>query len=380
MSRSIKPCATVLAAASRTPTARQSPALVEQRFGKGRSLALLVGDLWRWGLKREDETSDLENPGDRPSAGWWPTCRSGSKSSRKHEHDDPSRPVEIVVRARDAKFEPLDNAAVNVTITAPGGEKLELSAAASDSIPPASYEASYVPGQPGAYRAEVVGRRPGRLRNRLLATGWTSDPAAAEFRGSRPESRIVGRRPRVRRPNRAADDLAAFAADLPNMKPRSPSPRSRRSGINRGFSCWRSFACAVNGGCGDGRGWREGKWGSRNGEWGMKKIGTVSHLVLCAVGVLCGSYVVSAAEQVECGDDYYCCRGALVRRSTANSLESGRIAGWRRRRRPTRRLWRIGPGNESHESDRRSVTQLAGGRATRRHGPAVAGADRPWHV
>src|SRR4029450_3009251 len=50
--RGIKPGATVLARVS-TEGGAEVPALVEQRFGQGRAAALLIGDLWRWQLRRE---------------------------------------------------------------------------------------------------------------------------------------------------------------------------------------------------------------------------------------------------------------------------------------------------------------------------------------
>ena len=38
-----------------------APALVAQQFGKGHVGALLIGDLWRWGMHRENSTeSDLD--------------------------------------------------------------------------------------------------------------------------------------------------------------------------------------------------------------------------------------------------------------------------------------------------------------------------------
>ena len=44
-----------------TPPARPSPALVAQQFGKGHVAALLIGDLWRWGMRRENPAeSDLD--------------------------------------------------------------------------------------------------------------------------------------------------------------------------------------------------------------------------------------------------------------------------------------------------------------------------------
>src|SRR4029079_13447085 len=55
-----KPGAVVLAQV-RDPAGNVAPALVAQQFGKGHVGALLIGDLWRWGLRREHLTeSDLD--------------------------------------------------------------------------------------------------------------------------------------------------------------------------------------------------------------------------------------------------------------------------------------------------------------------------------
>ena len=56
--RDIKPGASVLAKVSDTND-RTFPALVAQRFGLGRSAALMIGDLWRWGLRDEAMQKDL---------------------------------------------------------------------------------------------------------------------------------------------------------------------------------------------------------------------------------------------------------------------------------------------------------------------------------
>jgi uncharacterized membrane protein len=56
----IKPGASILARATAADGASQ-PALVVQQFGRGRTAALLIGDLWRWNLHRTDhKQSDLE--------------------------------------------------------------------------------------------------------------------------------------------------------------------------------------------------------------------------------------------------------------------------------------------------------------------------------
>lgn len=246
--RGVKPGASLLASAA-DPSGASVPALVEQHFGKGRSLALMIGDFWRWELKPGDAPAahapgspahgDVQARGEpeAPAAGvnaphksdlaktWRQLLRrlvadvpERIEVEPRHERDDMSQPVRIAVRAADARFEPLDNATASVKITAPGGEKLELSAAASDQRP-GVYEASYVPRTAGPYRAEVVVAGPDGAEIGRRQSGWTSDPAAAEFRTLRPNRPLLEKLAaetggRVVAPA----DLAAFVAELPNLK------------------------------------------------------------------------------------------------------------------------------------------------------------------
>jgi uncharacterized membrane protein len=221
--RGIKPGATVLARAV-TTDGSIAPALVEQRFGKGRSLALMVGDLWRWGLKQGETQTETPQKSDQEKA-WRQMVRwlvadvpERIEVEPRHERDDPSRPVQITVRAHDAKFEALDNATVAVKITSPDGQKLELTAEASDEKA-GVYEATYVPRQPGAYRAEAVVVGPDGAEVGRRQVGWTSDPAAEEFRTLRPNKELLERLARDSDGRVVqADELEAFVSDLPNLK------------------------------------------------------------------------------------------------------------------------------------------------------------------
>lgn len=238
--RGLKPGAALLATA-RDPSGAGVPALVEQHFGNGRSLALLVGDLWRWELKPgelpargEPEALAPGVPAGQPAAAarksdlekaWRQLVRRLVADVRerievepRHERDDESQPLRLAVRATDARFEPLDNATASVKITAPGGEKLELSAAASDQRP-GLYEASYVPQAAGPYRAEVAVVGPDGAEVGHRQAGWASDPAAAEFRALRPNRELLEKLARQTGGRMvAATDLEAFVAELPNLK------------------------------------------------------------------------------------------------------------------------------------------------------------------
>ncbi len=161
------------------------PALVVQRFGRGRSAALLIGDFWRWSLRGEaGKESDLEKS-------WRQTVRwlvadvpQRVDVSVRTQDESQVGGVVVEVRARDAEYLPLDNAQVSIEVVTPGGKKLALEAEACDDEPGA-YEASYVPREPGAYRATVKANAPDGSSVGEREAGWVAQPAADEFQSLR---------------------------------------------------------------------------------------------------------------------------------------------------------------------------------------------------
>jgi len=182
--RGIKPGATVLAQAALDKSESAAvPALVEQRFGAGRVGALLIGDLWRWGLRRpQDAPADLGKAwrqtvrwlvADVPRRVEATVQREGSDATEGGE-------VHLAVDVRGPSFAPMDNASVNVHVTGPDGKNVDLTAESS-SGQAGRYHATFVSRQPGAYRAEVTATAPDGAEVGKVQTGWTSDPAAEEF-------------------------------------------------------------------------------------------------------------------------------------------------------------------------------------------------------
>jgi uncharacterized membrane protein len=214
----IKPGASVLAQA-KSSDGTLLPALVVQQFGRGRAAALLIGDLWRWNLRRTDhQQSDLEKS-------WRQTVRwLISDVPARVEVETRRLPgaalsaTQIVVRARDEKFEPLDNASVGLLVKTPDGRELELAADSSERTP-GQYEATFAPREAGTYRAVVTvtaadGSEVGRRE-----TGWAVEPQTEEFRT------LSVNRPLLEQIAGATggevvspDGLEAFVASLPNRK------------------------------------------------------------------------------------------------------------------------------------------------------------------
>jgi uncharacterized membrane protein len=175
-----KPGAVVLAQV-RDPAGNTAPALVAQQFGKGHAAALLVGDLWRWQMRRQDAAEDDFDRSWRQAVRWLVGDVPGhvDVSVRPRPGAAPTA-VEVTVRVRDPEFRPLDNAKVALKFTLPGGEALTLDAA-PDGREAGAYAATYVPKQPGAYRVVATATAPDGSTVGEREAGWAAQPAADEF-------------------------------------------------------------------------------------------------------------------------------------------------------------------------------------------------------
>jgi hypothetical protein len=223
---SIKPAATVLAEVV-DESGAEYPALVTQRFGRGRSGALLIGDLWRWGLSRaDDKESDLEKS-------WRQTVRwlvadvprrvdvdvRPSKESR-----DAS--VNLHIRVSDPEYLPMDNAQLTIEVTTPDGHKLVLDAEPRDE--PGAYEATHVPRQSGAYRASIMAKAADGSDVGECEAGWVAEPAADEFNNLRPNRAALEEIARKTGGEMiSVDRLNSFVADLPSRSAPITEPRIR---------------------------------------------------------------------------------------------------------------------------------------------------------
>ena len=248
--RSIKPGASVLA--SVLTEKKDYPALVVQRFGKGRSAAVLVGDLWRWNIRRETTgESDLEKT-------WRQTLRwlvsdvpSPVGVETKRVEDDPTTPIELLVRVRDEKFRPLDNATVEVTVKTPEGKEIVLPAEPSDGKA-GTYVAVFTPRVPGPYRAQVVATSEDGSEIGRREAGWAAEPSMEEFEALSPNRDLLEElAKRTSGEVIELDQLDEFVTSLPNRKIPITEPW-----IYPLWHQWSVFAFAI---------------GCLIGEWGVRR-------------------------------------------------------------------------------------------------------------
>ena len=194
------------------------PALVTQRFGRGRSAALLAGDLWRWGMHREDpKQQDLQQF-------WRQVIRwlVAEVPMRVSLTAEPSRSSfgsrTVAVTVKDEQYLPHDNAEVRVEVTTPDGEVVELTAEPSDQEA-GVYLADYFPRDDGPYRVSAMVVTADGQDLPSKQAGWTTQRAAFEF------ERLATNRQLLEDVARQsggevvqARNLERFVADLPSRQ------------------------------------------------------------------------------------------------------------------------------------------------------------------
>ncbi len=186
---SIKPGAVVLAQVLDAAGAA-SPALVAQQFGKGRAAALLIGDLWRWAIRREDPTETDIDRSWRQTVRWLVSDVPGRVEVAVKPKEDSAAAVDISVRVRDAEYRALDNAKVALRVLLPDGNTLTLDAE-PDGRESGSYSASYVPKQTGGYRVVASATAPDGSAVGEREAGWAAQPAADEFARLEPDDEAL---------------------------------------------------------------------------------------------------------------------------------------------------------------------------------------------
>jgi uncharacterized membrane protein len=215
---SIKPGASTLAEVEGTDGALR-PALVVQPFGRGRGAALLIGDMWRWQLRRSDEKdTDLEKSW-RQTVRWLVSDVPKSVDVELRRVPGAALPgIALDMTVRDKLFEPLDNAAVNVSMQTPDKRTVELTGeSAGDAA--GKYVTTVIPREPGIYRATITATASDGSEVGRRETGWAIEPETEEFRTLAVNQTLLSEiAEKYGGEMIQPDGLEPFVAGLPNRK------------------------------------------------------------------------------------------------------------------------------------------------------------------
>ncbi len=213
--RLVKPGARIVATLGDGPD-EEMPALVTQRLGKGRSAALTIGDIWRWGLRRPEMREDMDKFW-RQTLRWLIADVPEPISILAVQDSEQANPLTVLqVRVHDKEFKPMDNASISVQVRPWGGAEVELVAepTASES---GLFEAVYAPRQSGGYFADVMVTDEKGMKLGEASTGWAVDLEAREFQSVRVDRAGLERIARQTGGRLIElDELDSFARALPH--------------------------------------------------------------------------------------------------------------------------------------------------------------------
>ena len=233
--RGVKAGAGVIATAN-DAAGNKSPALVVQRFGRGRTAALTLGDLWRWGMRSPEARLDLEKSW-RQMMRWLVADVPGRVAlAVEPKPADPNGMMDLQVRVADTKFLPVENATVSITVEPVrfGGQEKTTGAGAAGNdsttkpltlqaepspTEPGLYIASYLPRETGGYKATAKAVNAAGAEEGRATAGWATDLAAQELRSLTPDTALLEELARKTGGEVVeVSGLEALAARLPTAK------------------------------------------------------------------------------------------------------------------------------------------------------------------
>ena len=174
---SVKPGATsILQARGVKERSKVVPLLVEERYGRGRSLALLASDTWRWRMMLESKNTSFETF-------WRNLMRYLVQSVRRPVEVSTSKAsyasgdqVQIRAEVADSKYNNVTDASVQAHVTAPSGRAFDIPLKAQAQQDFDGYGASVPASEQGVYKIEVTAQGQRGTKTELSAT-----TSAAEF-------------------------------------------------------------------------------------------------------------------------------------------------------------------------------------------------------
>jgi len=153
----IKPGATVILEARNKDNRNQTvPLMVEQRYGRGKALALMADDTWRWRMELDSKNLSQENF-------WRQTLRylvstTPDQVECKSERDvyTEGEPVKIHADVETKKFEPKKDAQVSLQVTKPSGAVVKVPMQLSASSDNTDYVGDFATDEKGTYHVEMT--------------------------------------------------------------------------------------------------------------------------------------------------------------------------------------------------------------------------------
>ncbi len=170
-----KPGASVILEARSTKEKnRVAPLLVEERYGRGKTMALLASDTWRWRMMLEFKDKSFETFWRNLMRYAVESAPSPVEASTERAFYGKSEQVSIRAEVTDEKFIKITDATVSAHVTAPSGSAVDVPMKQTVEGGFEGYATAFHPQEDGLHRVEVTARRAAAKQGALLAPAQTS--------------------------------------------------------------------------------------------------------------------------------------------------------------------------------------------------------------
>jgi uncharacterized membrane protein len=171
-----KPGATViLEARSINDRSRVVPLLAEERYGRGRTMALTTNDTWRWRMEMDSKNTSHEN--------FWRQLLRYLVSTTPNQYEiaaerDVYAPADVINlrgEVNDNKFDAITDAQVIARVTKPQGSTIELPLKINYNDKGSDYRNELAADENGLYRVEMTAMRGGATLGTAESTFYVTD-------------------------------------------------------------------------------------------------------------------------------------------------------------------------------------------------------------
>jgi len=175
-----KPGATIiLEARSNNDRSQTVPLLAEERYGRGRTMALTTNDTWRWRMEMESKNTAHETFWRQLLRYLVSTTPNQFEVSSERDVYAPGESVNLRGEVNDKKFEQITDAQVTALVTKPSGGSIEIPLKINYTEQISDYRNELMPDENGLYRVELTARRGntelGRAQSTFLVTDRTRE-------------------------------------------------------------------------------------------------------------------------------------------------------------------------------------------------------------
>jgi uncharacterized membrane protein len=170
-----KPGASVILEARSTKEKNQSrPLLVEERYGRGRTMALLASDTWRWRMMLEFKDKSFETFWRNLMRYMVESAPRPVEASTERSFYGTSEQVQIRAEVADEKYIKINDASVSAHVVAPSGRAVDVPMKQTVEGGFEGYACAFRPEEDGLYRVEVNARRANSKPGATFAPAETS--------------------------------------------------------------------------------------------------------------------------------------------------------------------------------------------------------------